>query len=89
VAHGMRWVGLNAARVRARVLLDAMTGPPHHGIGLLTAKGRAWLDGLGLPSTALEQVTVALRLIDMLLAIASKQEPSGRLGRAEVLDSSP
>jgi transposase len=38
----------------------------HHGIGLLTAKGRAWLDGLGLPSTALEQVTVALRMIDML-----------------------
>jgi transposase len=39
--------------------------PHHHGIGLLTAKGRAWPDGLGLPSTALEQITVALRLIDM------------------------
>ena len=40
--------------------------PHHHGIGLLTAKGRAWLDSLGLPSTAREQVTVALRMIDML-----------------------
>ena len=40
--------------------------PHHHGVGLLTANGRAWLDGLGLPSTAREQVTVALRMIDML-----------------------
>ena len=40
--------------------------PHHHGVGLLTAKGRAWLDGLGLPSTAREQVTVALRMIDAL-----------------------
>ena len=40
--------------------------PHHHGIGLLTAKGRAWLDSLGLPSTAREQVTVALEMIDML-----------------------
>ena len=40
--------------------------PHHHGIGLLTAKGRAWLDGLGLPSTALEQVTVALGMVDVL-----------------------
>jgi hypothetical protein len=40
--------------------------PHHHGIGLLTAKGRAWLDGLGLPSTALEQVTVAVGMIDAL-----------------------
>jgi transposase len=42
-------------------------GCPHqNGIGLLTAKGRQWLEGLGLPSTALERVTVALRMIDML-----------------------
>jgi hypothetical protein len=38
----------------------------HHGVGLLTAKGRAWLESLGLPSTAREQVTVALAMIDML-----------------------
>jgi transposase len=40
--------------------------PHHHGTGLLTAKGRAWLDGLALPSTAREQVAVALEMIDML-----------------------
>jgi transposase len=40
--------------------------PHHHGVGLLTAKGRAWLEGLGLPSTAREQVTVALGMISML-----------------------
>jgi transposase len=40
--------------------------PHHHGIGLLPAKGRAWLEGLGLPPTALERVTVAPRMIDML-----------------------
>src|ERR687895_363433 len=40
--------------------------PHHHGIGLLTAKGRAWLDALGLPAAAREQVTVALRMVDML-----------------------
>jgi transposase len=44
----------------------------HHGIpqrsrlGLLTSDGRAWLDGLGLPPTAREQVTVALGMIDKL-----------------------
>jgi transposase len=42
-------------------------GCPHHpGLGLLTANGRQWLDSLGLPATAREQVTVALRMIDML-----------------------
>jgi transposase len=40
--------------------------PHHHGIVLLTANGREWLEGLGLPQAAREQVTVALRMIDML-----------------------
>src|SRR6266508_1708536 len=40
--------------------------PHHHGIGLLSAKGRAWLDSLGLPPPAREQVAIALRMIDML-----------------------
>jgi transposase len=43
----------------------------HHGIpqrraGLLTAEGRAWLEGQRLPRTAREQVTVALAMTDKL-----------------------
>jgi transposase len=40
--------------------------PHHHGIGLLTAKGREWLGSLELLATAREQVTVALQMIDKL-----------------------
>jgi transposase len=47
--------------------------PHHHGIGLLTVKGRQWLEGLGLPPTALEQVTVA----------AADDRHAGRPGRAD------
>ena len=41
--------------------------PHHHGIGLLTARrvARGWT-ALALPSTAREQVTVALEMIDTL-----------------------
>src|SRR3954470_7280043 len=45
--------------------------PHHHGIGLLTEKGRQWLESLGLAAAAREQVTVALQMInavDVLLA---------------------
>ncbi|HEY3946953.1 MAG TPA: IS110 family transposase [Solirubrobacteraceae bacterium] len=44
----------------------------HHGVrqrrglGLLTAEGRAWLEGLRLPQAAREQVTVALAMINKL-----------------------
>ena len=42
----------------------------HHGFpqrnGLLTAENRAWLEGLALPASAREQVTVALAMIDAL-----------------------
>ena len=42
----------------------------HHGFpqrnGLLTAENRAWLEGLSLPDSAREQITVALRMIDTL-----------------------
>ena len=38
--------------------------PHHHGIGLLTAKGRQWLQSLELPATAREQVTVALQMVN-------------------------
>jgi transposase len=44
----------------------------HHGVpqrqrlGLLTAEGRAWLEGLTLPAAASEQVAVALAMIDRL-----------------------
>jgi transposase len=51
---------------RIHAVLYHHGAPHHHGVGLLTAKGRAWLAGLGLPPTALEQVTVALRMIDAL-----------------------
>ena len=50
--------------------------PHHHGIGLLTEKGRAWLESLGLPATAREQVTVALQMInaiDLQLAPMDKE----------------
>ena len=40
--------------------------PHHHGIGLLTEQGRQWLESLGLPATAREQVTVALGMIGAL-----------------------
>ena len=40
----------------------------HHGFpqrnGLLTAENRAWLEGLALPASAREQITVALTMID-------------------------
>src|SRR4051794_37519673 len=40
----------------------------HHGCpqrhGLLTGENRRWLEGLGLPAGAREQVTVALAMID-------------------------
>ena len=42
----------------------------HHGFpqrnGLLTAENRAWLEGLALPASAREQITVALKMIDSL-----------------------
>jgi transposase len=42
----------------------------HHGFpqrnGLLTAENRAWLEGLALPASAHEQITVALTMIDSL-----------------------
>jgi transposase len=42
----------------------------HHGFpqrnGLLTGENRAWLEGLPLPASAREQVTVALEMIDAL-----------------------
>src|SRR3954471_3668616 len=42
----------------------------HHGFpqraGLLTAGNRAWLEGLELPGSAREQITVALTMIDAL-----------------------
>jgi transposase len=44
----------------------------HHGVpqrqrlGLLTAEGRAWLEGVSLPAAAREQVTVALAMIERL-----------------------
>jgi transposase len=42
----------------------------HHGFpqrnGLLTGENRAWLQGLSLPESAREQVTVALQMIDAL-----------------------
>ena len=42
----------------------------HHGFpqrnGLLTAENRAWLEGLALPASAREQITVALTMIDSL-----------------------
>ena len=42
----------------------------HHGFpqraGLLTANNRAWLEGLELPASAREQITVALQMIDAL-----------------------
>ena len=41
-------------------------GIPQRGLGLLTAEGRAWLEGQRLPRTAREQVTVALAMIDQL-----------------------
>jgi transposase len=53
-------------RQRIHAVLYHHGCPHHHGIGLLTANGRSWLEGLGLPSTALEQVTVGLRMIDTL-----------------------
>jgi transposase len=40
--------------------------PQRRGLGLLTAEGRSWLDGVALPATAREQVTVALQMIDKL-----------------------
>ena len=40
--------------------------PHHHGIGLLTEKGREWLESLALPATAREQVTAALGMIGAL-----------------------
>ncbi len=53
-------------RQRIHAVLYHHGCPHHHGIGLLTANGRSWLEGLGLPPTALEQVTVGLRMIDTL-----------------------
>jgi transposase len=50
--------------------------PHHHGIGLLTAQGRQWLESLGLPASAREQVTVALQMIgavDVQLAPMDKE----------------
>ena len=41
-------------------------GIPQRGLGLLTADGRAWLEGQRLPRTEREQVTVALAMIDKL-----------------------
>jgi transposase len=42
----------------------------HHGApqrsGLITAEGRAWLEGLDLPSSAREQITVGLAMVDSL-----------------------
>src|ERR671919_803567 len=42
----------------------------HHGFpqrnGLLTAENRAWLEGLALPDSAREPITVALTMIDAL-----------------------
>jgi transposase len=42
----------------------------HHGFpqrnGLLTAENRAWLEGLALPASAGQQITVALTMIDTL-----------------------
>jgi len=44
----------------------------HHGVpqrhGLITAEGRAWLEGLDLPSTAREQIVVGLAMVDALEA---------------------
>jgi transposase len=48
---------------RIHAVLYHHGAPHHHGIGLLTEKGRRWLEGLGLPATAREQVTVALQMI--------------------------
>ena len=42
-------------------------GCPHrHGVGLLTAEGREWLQSLELGATAREQVTIALAMISAL-----------------------
>src|SRR5919109_1158952 len=49
--------------------------PHHHGIGLLTANGRAWLESLGLPPTALEQARGAAGLVDR---VAAPPAPSDR-----------
>jgi transposase len=47
----------------------------HHGFpqrnGLLTAENRAWLEGLAVPASAREQITVALTMIDSLDAQAA------------------
>ena len=53
--------------------------PHHHGIGLLTEKGREWLESLELGATAREQVTVALQMIG---AVDSQLAPMDKELRA-------
>jgi transposase len=40
--------------------------PQRHRLGLLTVEGRVWLEGLLLPTTACQQVNVALAMIEQL-----------------------